>query len=891
MHKLLPLLEGAKRQNRGYMLNVANKKIIRKLSIRSFRSNKTRNIIALIAIALTTILFTSLFTVAISMNYSWQQQTMRMVGGSSHGGFKYLTEEQVNELKDHPLIKEYGTTVMLSLPLEPPFHKHHTEIRYSNDNGAKMFFSYPTTGRMPMENKELATDTKVLDLLGVPHELGQKVTFTYPLGDDNITETFTLCGFWENDDAMQASQIWLSKDYVSEKLASYDREFYNERTFNLIGAWSLDVMFDNSKDIDKKLSIIAEDNGYSILDSSAANYLDTGVNWAYTSTHLNSGDRMITLLALAMIVVLIVITGYLIIYNIFQISISNDIRFYGLLKTIGTTHKQLKRLIRNQALLLSILGIPIGLLLGFIIGNSLTKIIMSNMTTTSTYITFNPWIFIGSALFSCVTVLISTRKPGKMAASVSPMEAVRFVDKITVKQKIRKTKTGSKVYQMASANLMRNRKKTILVILSLSLSVILLSSIYTFAKGFNMDKFLSKFVVSDFVVGHADYFNSDFGNESQKVTESFISAINEQEGITEKGRVYYYTELASVLQTKKNYMKYYSNWPVDWLDPSVLSKKDEDKIEMNVGIYGLDELPMKYLKLVDGSIDLEQMNQEHAIIQIISDDDYSNPYMNQAIYDIGDKLNIHYITDYTIDDKGNLTENNGIDIEYKVVATAVIPNNISVRSYGNLKFAMAADTMKEDMKIINYDNIDAFSTMNYMINVAPECEKNLELFIKDYTTNVETDMNYESKSTYTNQFETYQNMFLLVGGVVSLIIGIIGIMNFINAELTSIMSRKRELAMLNSIGMTGKQMKRMLVIEGLFYGVNTIVISLIVSIFVGFFLIKQMENLLWFFKYQFTILPILGVLPIFILLGIIIPLSAYRITNKQSIVERLREVE
>lgn len=872
------------------MLNVANKKIIRKLSLRSFRSNKTRNIVALIAIALTTILFTSIFTVAISMNYSWQQQTMRMVGGSAHGGFKYLTEEQVNELKDHPLIKEYGYSVMLSMPMEPPFHKHHTEIRYSNDDGAKLFFSYPTTGRMPAEAKELATDTKVLDLLGVPHELGQKVTFTYPLGDKKITDTFTLCGFWETDETMLASQIWLSKDYVADKLASYDKEADLSWGNNIIGTWSLDVMFDNSRNIEKNLSIIAEDKGYNTLDSTAENYIGTGVNWAYTSTHLNSADRMITLLALAMIVILVVLTGYLIIYNIFQISISNDIRFYGLLKTIGTTYKQLKRLIRNQAILLSLLGIPVGLIIGFFIGNALTKIIMSNMTVTNTYITFNLWIFIGSAIFSCITVLISTRKPGKMAASVSPMEAVRFVDRSTVKQKTSKTKNGSKVYQMARANLMRNRKKTTLVILSLSLSVILLSAVYTFAKGFNMDKFLSKFVVSDFVVGHADYFKSYFRSEEQKVTESFISVIHEQEGITEEGRVYLYTELASVLQTKKIFMEYYSDLPREHLDPSILNMKDDDMIKMSLDIYGLDKLPMKHLKLVEGSIDLEQMNQEHGIIQIISEDDYGNPDMHQAIYNIGDRVSIHYNTDYIIDEEGNITENNGYDIEYKVVATAVIPNNISMRRYGSLNFAITPDTMREDMKIIN-NNKDAFSTMNYMINVEPEQESNLESFIKDYTNNVETDMNYESRSTYTKEFQSYQNMFILVGGILSLIIGFIGIMNFINAELTSIMSRKRELAMLNSIGMTGKQIKRMLVIEGLFYGGNTIVISFFVSILVGFFLIRQLESILWFFQYHFTVIPILGVLPIFILLGIIIPLSAFKATNKQSIVERLREVE
>ena len=83
-----------------------------------------------------------------------------------------------------------------------------------------------------------------------------------------------------------------------------------------------------------------------------------------------------------------------------SVSVTNDIRFYGLLKTIGTTGRQIKGIIRQQALLLSLLGIPVGLALGFVIGNKLTPVIMAQLSYKNTFVSFDPWIFIGAALFS-----------------------------------------------------------------------------------------------------------------------------------------------------------------------------------------------------------------------------------------------------------------------------------------------------------------------------------------------------------------------------------------------------------------------------------------------------------------------------------------------------------
>ena len=105
------------------MMNVSNRKCIRRLSIASFKAAKIRNIITIAAIALTTILFTVIFTVGMSIKYGFEQSNFRQVGGYSHGGFKNLTREQFEELKDDPLIKEYGKRIYCGMPEKEPFHK------------------------------------------------------------------------------------------------------------------------------------------------------------------------------------------------------------------------------------------------------------------------------------------------------------------------------------------------------------------------------------------------------------------------------------------------------------------------------------------------------------------------------------------------------------------------------------------------------------------------------------------------------------------------------------------------------------------------------------------------------------------------------------------------
>ena len=179
-------------------------------------------------------------------------------------------------------------------------------------------------------------------------------------------------------------------------------------------------------------------------------------------------------------------------HNIFQISVIQDIQSYGQLKTLGTTRRQIKKLISKQVMRLSCIGIPIGLLIGFFIGRSLVPFLMNGTAYTAAAgikVSVNPLIFIGSAIFAWITVYISVRKPAKIAGTVSPVEAIRYTENdasaFKGKKAITKKSThGAQIYRMALANLGRNKKRTILVIVSMTLSLVLFNTclLYTSAR-------------------------------------------------------------------------------------------------------------------------------------------------------------------------------------------------------------------------------------------------------------------------------------------------------------------------------------------------------------------------------------------------------------------------
>ena len=228
------------------MIRVSNKSCLRRLGWQAMKAARVRNLVAVVAIALTTVLFTSLFTIALSINDGFQQSNFRQVGGTSHGGFKYLTQEQADQLKDDPLIEEYGLRRFLGMPTEVPFNKSHVELGYSDANQAKWMFCDPVEGRLPQEGTdEAATDTRVLELLGVEPVLGATFTIPFQVAGQETTQTFTLCGWWEYDEASTASHVLLPQSRVDQVLQQL--AITPPAQDGMTGSWNMDVMLEAKK--------------------------------------------------------------------------------------------------------------------------------------------------------------------------------------------------------------------------------------------------------------------------------------------------------------------------------------------------------------------------------------------------------------------------------------------------------------------------------------------------------------------------------------------------------------------------------------------------------------------------------------------------------------------
>ncbi len=898
------------------MIRVANRGCVRRLGFRSMKAAQTRNIVAVLAIALTTVLFTSLFTIASSINYSFQQENFRQAGGDFHATVKRITWEQVEELRTDPLIKEDFARLFVGMPSEAPFNKSHVEVSYMEPAAAPHYFCEPVEGALPREGTdEAATDTHVLALLGVKPEVGAKFTVTFNLDDGTsrpipVTRTFTLSGWWEYDSAVVANNILLPRSAAEELCALGSGDPYS-----MTGVWNLDVMFKNAMSIEEDINQVLQNHGYQGEDPQGENYLDTGVNWGYSGAQLSNSFDPTTAIAIAALLLLIIFTGYLIIYNVFQISVTNDIRFYGLLKTIGTTGKQLKRIVRQQALMLSLIGIPIGLLLGFVIGNKLTPVIMSQMSYKNAFVSFNPWIFIGAALFALLTVFLSCARPGRMAAKVSPVEAVRYTEggspgKPGKREKTRRAQGGASLPQMAWANLGRSRGKTVVTVISLTLAVVLATLTYTFSMGFDMNKYLTHKADVDFILGSAAYFRSTSGggfrSTDEEVSKSVISDVNARDGIEESGRVYGGVSAIRQFVTedwlRQSYGAYNRSEIVDQVIEST-PRLPGGLLETGVQMYGMEDFPLSLLDVLEGDLAPLSDPSQKAIAAVFLTNDYNEIKWGSNWAKLGDTVTLRYVskTEYFYRDTGEITEDVDAaiesgrpwgeraveyeDVEYTVCALVHIPNSLSYRYrvLGYDEFILGAERFRQDT--------GTDSVMTYVFNTTDEAEPDMESFLGSYTESVQPLYDYESRASYVAEFEGFRGMFLTMGGALSLIIGLVGVLNFVNAVLTGILTRKRELAVLQSVGMTGKQLKTMLVYEGLYYTVLALLVSLVMTVCLGPLVGGAVGDIFWFFTYRLTVVPILVILPVFLVLGALVPLWTYRSVARRTIVERLREAE
>lgn len=880
-------------------MNVRNRGCIRRLSFRTLRAAWKRNAIAVAAIALTALLFTSLFTVALSINSSYETDTFRQIGGYCHGTFKEVTQAQAQAIAAHPKVKAVGERTTVGFLDTGVFAKIPAEVSFMDDNCATWSYARPQTGHAPKGGKEVTMDTGALKLLGVEPKLGAQITLTFTVGDKSQiayekTDTFTLAGWWEYDELSPVHYINISREYAqavqAEAVAAGLKPFRTD----------LNVMLASPVNIRGQMEQVDSDLGYSWESDGGENVVRIGVNWGYTSARLGESVDGTTVLAGIAFLALIVFTGYLIIYNIFQISVTGDIRYYGLLKTIGVTPRQLRQIIRWQALLLWAAGAPLGLLLGYGVGAGLTPAVMARTTFGAgvTTVSSSPLIFLVSALFTLTTVMLSCARPGRMAARVSPVEAVKYTEAAGTKKKRRGTH-GAGVRQMALANLGRNRSKTVLVVLSLALSVVLLNVLVTFTGGIDTEKYLAKQTCADFIVSSTDYFRFRYGTEAY-ISQDVIADIQANTKQSLSGCGYKWAEAVgwtSEESWRAQRARFGFQETVE-TELAQLSRRGA-LVGMNVQLEGLDDSLFEKLTIVEGDLSPLFRADTHAIALVLSVDDYGN--VIQGDYPpIGSTQTVTYVEDaYYIDNRTgepcdeNTPEENleyfiarSHDVAYTVCAYVTVPYAMSYR-YGTLGYSFALPVSK-----LARDGGKEPIPMVYLFDTPDSAaEETAERYLAALTGGETSGLMYESKATLRAEITSFRNLFLLLGGLLCAVIGLVGILNFFNAIMTSILSRGREFAILQAVGMTGRQLKRMLLWEGLLYTLGSGLAAGLLSAALNPMLGRMLENAFWFYRYRFCMTPVLLVLPVFALLGCAIPAAMYRHAAKQSVVERLRAVE
>jgi putative ABC transport system permease protein len=826
-------------------MNVDNRPIIRKLTLRALKGSKMRNVVAVIAIALTSVLFTSLFTLGSNLLASVEEETMRLVGTRAHGGFKYLNREQYDNISKSPHIKDISYNIILAVAENDALKKAQCEIRCAEDKQAEWSFSFPSVGRMPRAENELACGTFVLDALGVPREIGAIVPLEFTVGGQKkYSEAFMLSGFWESDRAAPAHQIWLSEAYVVSALAENGAP--ND---GYTGTISADVWFSSAFDTEGKMKRLLAERGY------AAGEINVGVNWAYAGGKPDGATMLLAAFALA----LISLSGHLIIYSVFAISVNADIRFYGLLKTIGATGKQIRRIVRGQAFALSAVGIPVGLIAGFFAGASLTPLASGFLSfEVSGGAGANPPAFVFSALFSLFTVFISCRKPAKLASKASPVEAVQYSAEPARTRK--KSKRTGKITPLsfAWANATREKKKLCVVVLSLSLAFILLNSVFSAVNGFNMNEYLKASVLSDFALADGALFVPARPGVGDGVPASALDDIAARPGVLNMESVYFHAEngLAAPPENKENFEALKA--ALTELMPhraAILEEGYENTYDLQ--IYGI------------GSRLAERIGVDY-------DKLHGGAYADRFDYR-GERLGIH-----NVGDKIALKTDAGV-AELAVVGL-----------FDDYPFAASArySSPAEAILLLSDEQFARIygetRPMQVNIDVAPDKIEEFEAWLGDYTESQAPNLSFVSRNTLKKEFDGLRRTYLGIGGAMSFVIALIGVLNFVNAMAASIFTRRRELAMLQSVGMTGGQLKRMLIFEGCWHTVLTAAFTLTVGFALTCAITELIAGRVWFFGRNMTLVPSLLCLPFLLAVCVAVPVICHARLSGESVVERLR---
>lgn len=860
------------------------KNMLSVLAGRSFRASRMRNLIATSAIILTTILFTTVTTVGMGATGSITLTMQMLKGSRSDGDFHNMTAEQYAALEDADFIREYGLRMPVGFLEDTP--RHNIEFDVLDPVQADLTFCMPVHGSVPKAENEIVTSDTALRDLGVEPEVGADVTISFTAHGREYQLDMVVSGWFEAT-SEQISMMWAGTAFRDAHPDIF--EYTYDRDRDMAGTYYSDFIATSTAGLQENLDHWVRQMGGD-PDAANSDHLSATIN-----TVTNPALDPTTLLLVAVMIALFVLCGYLLIYNVFDIAVMQEIRRYGLYRTVGMSKRQVKKLINLQAVWLSCIGIPLGLLIGYFVGKAALPYMMRTLSSSyeniAIHVDPSPIVFVGAAVLAAFTVFLSTRKPIRAAADIPPIEAFRYVETAGGRKTTRKSTAGTSLFRLAWADLGRNKRRFAFIVASLSLCVILLNCIGIAADSVDIEKQVSYSIRTDFTVVNALSKNilKGFTRREHGLGQEVIDAVNAQPGVKGASAIY-----KNTLDDRNVTYDFPVGFDLIGTDEEtgIDYASTKDGIVFNLGddghalcnVYGMEETALARMDIQEGEADAHKLyekmvNGEGVLVGVMSDMGTSIMEPALDLLEVGDIITVF--------------KNGGPMMELPVLAKAALTgDDTEIRYTANGPFEVGRDGLFLYLPTCVYTEIyDEPVIYKYSFDVEEGQQDPMRGFLEDYVTNVDPSLGYASAEEARQDAATTRTMLQFVGGLIGSIFGAVGVLNLINTIITSILTRRHEFAIMQSIGMTAKQLTRMMIWESVYYAIGVCIVGLLLSVILAFTVVKTLIGDIWYFTFHFTLVPVVTVCILLLIAAAVLPVIALKVFNKGSIVEKLRVAE
>ena len=799
-----------------------NQAIVRRITGRSLRMNKKRNFFIITAIALTAFMIASTFSVGMGFYETMAIMPFRFEGTRTHMGFMGLNQSQIDTMRN----SDYVRHIAFGIPVNNPVGR----VMLSGfDDGMTMIYTDRTSwdefqtptftsirGRRAEAENEIMLSRTKLARMGI-HDpyVGMAIPLDFTIhGSDEIHhKTFILSTFYT--EFVSVSGGAYTPVFISQAFAQRHGRYVSEEM-------GVNVLFRNNRNayeysrrLVQELSL-TEEQFYEIHPA-----VLRGVDVNFTTMFTSIG----------IIVAFLMLVGFLLIYNVMFISVSKDVRFYGLLKTLGTTPRQLRRIVNGQVLWMFAIGLPIGL--GAAAAASLVLVPAFVTVASGAVVSFSPVIYVGGGAFTLFTAYLGAFTSAKKAAQVSPIEAVRYSGEVSVRIKPRTSAKG-KPWRMAWRNVFRGRKQAVIVLMSLFLGITVFTSAMTFVFSFDIESNLDEWYPYDFMI---QGMRGDWD-----IMRELSAALPHIYGVAHVDRLYAtwggaipaLNKIGSVVSLDTDWaLKLYPD-----LDVTAFERGETALLEHTLGT---DMLGREYNK-------------------------------NLHIGTIAD-IKINGMAFYNVQIAGR--------------ASRWLGHGLAVFSEHHMPMAIIMSNVYLQQYFCDMD----FHLNGFGINVYPGTDS----YVHATLYHMLGDSSHVMRSRYEARqaMEEARFTIFVLGVGISAILGTIGVFNFINVISVGLLVRKREFAALESVGMSKKQMRSMLRFEGAVYWILSIAASLSVGTGVayGVFSLINSADPTSFPYFNYPIIAVAVAYVLIVVICTIVPELAYKNMSKLTLVERLREAE